>query len=353
MEPPPSPRQVSWDAIRALAIGAVLAYHATFLAPLTLPGLELPPGPLRMDFPFGASVLIVISGYFAAMTVGRQLPLHWWLRRLARLLPAFLVAVLVIFAVVRLLAPPDFPRPSLGDLIGNLTLMHLILPDVDFVDLAHWTVPVQVSAFTAIAILAGTGKIRGRAASAVLWAVLVVPIIVRVTLMTEDAPTWLSAAMDGTGLNRAHLIIAGVAIYRWSKGRTSFPQLFAMLCVMVYAHSVHPPAGDSVPAFTVALVLICLAAYRPVWQLPILTTLARPLQWLAGISYGVYLVHYTIGSVLARRLADLGLGWWGWIPAFVLFAVFLGWILAVGVERPAFRLLTKRLPAKSASRASS
>jgi peptidoglycan/LPS O-acetylase OafA/YrhL len=349
MAPTPTPRQVSWDALRVVAIGAVLAYHPTFLAPLTLPGLDLPPWPLRMHFPFGASVLIVVSGYFAAMTVGRQLPLHWWARRLARLLPAFLVAVLLVFAVVRLFAPPDLPRPSSLDLIGNLALLHLLLPGIEFVDLAHWTVPVQVSAFTAIAILASAGRVRGRAATAVLWAVLVVPIVVRVTLMTQDAPDWLSAVMDGSGLNRAHLIVAGVTIYRWSKSAMGFPQLFALLCVVLYAHSEHPPDGDSVPPFAAALVLICVAAYRPIWQLPVLLALGRPLQWLAGISYGIYLVHYTIGTVLARRLADLGLGWWVWVPAFVLCAVLLGWILTVCVERPAFRLLTRRLPARSAA----
>lgn len=351
MTPPATPRQVSWDALRVVAIGAVLAYHATFLAPFTLPGLDLPQWPLRMHFPFGASVLIVVSGYFAAMTVGRQPPLHWWIRRLARLLPAFFVAVLVIFAVVRLFAPPDLPRPSGADLVGNLTLLHLLLPGIEFVDLAHWTIPVQVSAFTAIAILAG--RVQGHAATALLWTVLLVPVLVRITLMTEEAPTWLSTVMDGSGLNRAHLIIAGVAVYRWSKSAMSFPQLFAMLCVVLYSHSEHPPGNDSVPPFAAALVLICLAAYRPVWQLPLLLALARPLQWLAGISYGVYLMHYAIGTVLARRLADIGLGWWIWVPAFVLCAVLLGWLLTICVERPAFRLLTRWLPAKPVARASS
>nr|WP_116050982.1 acyltransferase [Amycolatopsis palatopharyngis] len=351
MVPPATPRHVSWDALRVIAIAAVLAYHATFLAPLNLPGLDLPPWPLRMHFPFGASLLIVVSGYFAAMTVGNQLPLHWWVRRLARLLPAFFVAVLVIFAIVRLFAPPDFPRPSGTDLVGNLALLHLLLPHIELVDLAHWTIPVQVSGFTAIAVL--SGRISGRAATTLLWTILLVPILVRITLMTQDAPAWLSAVMDGSGLNRAHLLIAGVAIYRWSKARMSFPQLFAMLCVVLFAHSEHPPDGDSVPPFAAALVLICLAAYRPVWQLPLLLTLARPLQWLAGISYGVYLMHYAIGTVLARRLADLGLGWWVWVPAFVLCAVLLGWLLTICVERPAFRLLTKRLPAKAGSRPAS
>ncbi|RBM18219.1 acyltransferase [Prauserella sp. PE36] len=344
---PKSTRHISWDAIRVLGIVAVLAFHATFLAPHTLPGFDMPPGSLQMDFPFGASILIVISGYFAAMTIGRGTPLRWWLRRLARLLPAFWVAVVVIFLVSIVLHPEGFPRPSYGDLVGNLALVHTLLPSVEYIDLSHWTVPVQVCGFTAIALLAWKGKVRGRNATLVMWAVLLVPLAVRYLFMRpgEVAP-WASMMMDGTGLNRAHLLIAGVAIYRWSKGRMSFAQLYCMLGVVIVAHDKHPPPGDSVIAFAVALVLICVAAYQPAWDLPGLNRLAKPISWLAGISYGVYLMHYVIGTIVARHLADLGVPWWGWVPAFVVTAILLGWALTRWVEQPMFTLLTRCLDAK-------
>lgn len=341
-----SARYISWDVLRVLGIAAVIAFHSTLLAPLSLPGLDMPPAKLQMDFPFGAAVLIVISGYFAAMTIRKHSPLRWWLRRLARLLPAFLVAVLAIFASIQLFAPPDFPHPDYGDLIGNLTLMHLILPGVEYVDLAHWTVPVQVAGFTAIALLAWSGKVRGRVATAVMWAVLLIPLAVRVTFMGpgQIVPQWLSIVMDGTGLNRSHLLLAGFAIFRWSKGRMSFANLFAMLVVVVMALHYHPPQNDSLPAFMIALALICIAAYQPDWDVPLLNGwLARPIQWLAGISYGVYLMHFVMGTIVARRLADLGMPWFVWVPAFAVTAVVLGWALTKFVERPMFRLLTRPL----------
>nr|WP_307832146.1 acyltransferase [Prauserella cavernicola] len=342
----PSTRHISWDAIRVLGILAVLAFHATFLAPHTLPGLDMPPGPLQMDFPFGASILIVISGYFAGMTVGRGTPFRWWLRRLARLLPAFWVAVAVIFVVSIVFHPEGFPRPSYGDLVGNLALMHTLLQSVEYVDLSHWTVPVQVCGFTAIALLAWKGKVKGKVATYVMWAVLLIPLAVRYLFMGpgQVAP-WASMMMDGTGLNRAHLLIAGVAIFRWSKGRMSFAQLYLMLGVVLIAHEKHPPPGDSVLAFAVALVLICVAAYQPAWDLPVLKKLAKPISWLAGISYGVYLMHYVIGTIVARHLADLGVPWWGWVPAFIATAILLGWALTRWVEQPVFKFLTRRLDA--------
>src|SRR5690606_41107378 len=82
-------------------------------------------------------------------------------------------------------------------------------------------VPVQVAGCTVIALLAATKSVRGRVATAVMWAVLLVPLAIRYVFMGpgDIVPTWLSVAMDGTGLNREHLLIAGVAIYRWSKKR--------------------------------------------------------------------------------------------------------------------------------------
>ncbi|EHY87033.1 acyltransferase family protein [Saccharomonospora azurea] len=345
---PRKPRYISWDAVRVVGIFAVLAFHATLLAPLNLPGLDLPPEPLRMDFPFGASVLITVSGYFAAMTIGKHPSLRWWLRRLARLLPAFWVAVVVIFVTTQLLAPEGLPRHTYGDLLGNLALVHLLVPDVAYIDLAHWTVPVQVAGFTAIALFAASKRVRGTVASAVMWAVLLVPLAIRYLFMGpgDVVPMWLSIAMDGTGLNRAHLLIAGFAIYRWSKKRMSFTQLYLMLIAVLMAHSMHPPANDAVLPYAVAMVLICVAAYAPAWNGRVFTALERPIRWLAGISYGVYLMHYVMGTIVARHLADLGVPWWGWVPAWFAAAILLGWALTRLVEQPAFDLLNKWITPK-------
>lgn len=128
----------------------------------------------------------------------------------------------------------------------------------------------------------------------------------------------------------------------------SFTQLFFMLGAVVLAHGAHPPENDSVLGFTVALVLICVAAYEPVWDARWLTAFTRPIQWLAGISYGVYLMHYVLGTIIARHVADLGVPWWGWVPAMVGGAILLGWALTVWVERPVFNFLNRFIKPRSA-----
>ena len=45
------------------------------------------------------------------------------------------------------------------------------------------------------------------------------------------------------------------------------------------------------------------------------------------------------------HLADLGVPWFGWIPAYLATAVLLGWALTRWVEQPAFTLLNKGIDA--------
>ncbi len=340
---PTSARLLSWDILRVVGVLAVLLFHGTVLMPDERPGIDGPAW--RMDFPFGASLLLTVSGFFAAMTIGKHTSFGWWLRRLARVLPAFFVAVLFIFACTRLFSPADFPQLSYRDLVGNLALVHVLVPSIQYVDWPHWTVPVQVAAFTGIFLLAAL-RVRGRSASVAMWLLLVVPLVVRMALMGpgDHPPQWLTVAMDGTGLNRIHLFIAGVAIYRWTQGRQGFTQLYLMLVAVLIAHDIHPPPGDSVPAYGLALALICVAAYGPDWSQPAFRMAARPIRWLGGISYGVYLTHFTLGALIARKMEDIGVGWWLWLPVFFANAILAGWLLTKLVEKPAFRLLTRTLP---------
>ncbi len=63
----PGQRQVSWDLLRSGFVLLVVAYHATYVAPVIHP--ELAPRPFSFSHQVGASLLLVVSAYFAAATV--------------------------------------------------------------------------------------------------------------------------------------------------------------------------------------------------------------------------------------------------------------------------------------------
>lgn len=173
--------------------------------------------------------------------------------------------------------------------------------------------------------------------------------------------------VDGLGFHRLHLFVAGIAIWLWSRGRIGDRHaalLLAVCAVAQFAHGVHRgPAGWELDPVAAALVCAGIALVACVSRLPrpgglTPAPLASGFRWLAGISYGVYLVHQTVGYVLMRRLQDVGVGPLLQSTAMLGTAVLLGWAMTRLVERPAHAALmrwwdraVRRLPRRGADRA--
>ncbi|WP_307849726.1 acyltransferase family protein [Qaidamihabitans albus] len=355
--------------IRVIAILFVVAGHVTSLGP-SIPGID--GYPFEVSIPFGTVTLLVVSGYFVCPTIRRGTVTRWLRGRFARILPAYLVALLFTYVVTRYfvvgfngwehrpgmfgllfaapLAPaepdpaalPPWNVPDARDLLANMFLVQEWAPDVlHRVDGSYWTIPVQMAAFVGAALLWRSRLRHVVGAQAVLWGVLAVSAVSPVlSLLIRTLPA-------ASGLFYAHLFAAGAAIWLWSRHRLASSQLIAMLAVTVVLHAFRsgPPKLWSVVGFTIMLGLICAAARGPDWDKPVLSTLRRPISWLAGLSFGLYLVHQQLGYVIARLLTQAGVSS-GWLRlAVVLGTVLAGaWLLTVLVERPAYRVLTRPRP---------
>ncbi len=170
-----SNRKISWDLVRTCCVLLVMLYHSTFLS--TYLHHDLAPRGIVFPYQVGASLLLVISAYFACMTIGRGSLLRYWWGRIARLLPPFLGAVLVIYLVMRWAAVPGWFYPSVNDLWWNLLMLWNWKPaEYWFIDGSHWTVPLQLMGFTAAALLYRTSWGHGRRMIVVLWAAVLVPL---------------------------------------------------------------------------------------------------------------------------------------------------------------------------------
>lgn len=331
-EKPRTARRVSWDVLRVVAIGCVLLHHGTLTSVSSHPHL----GPLPFTFPMsmGASTLMVISAFFACATLNSGRPGLFLWKRIARLLPAYMVAVVLTYAVQRWIAPEGWNQLDVRDVVYNLLLLNQWLADVNIVDFAYWTIPVQVAAFIAGAALVKV--LRGRKLRIFLWALVVTPLLLRPLL---DHSETLFTVFNGFALHRSQLFAAGIAIWLWHKDRLNTPHLAGLLLAALFAQAVHTTEYGSTLGFGFLLLLVCAAAAGPDWAW--FRPVARPVTWLAGISYGVYLVHQQIGTVVMDRVHAAGFGP-GWLlPAFLTSALVLGWAMTKFVERPAYRLLTQ------------
>ncbi|GAB2662545.1 acyltransferase family protein [Saccharopolyspora gloriosae] len=323
-----------------------MLYHATFLSVYLHP--ELIPRNFAFPYQVGASLLLVISAYFACVTIGRGTLLRYWWGRIARLLPPFLAAVVVIFLGVRLLPIEGWFAPTGGDLVSNLLMLWNWRPsEYLYIDGSHWTVPLQLMGFSAAAMLYASRYGHGRRILVVLWAAVLIP-AAQWPLRVTQPPEWYRTVVDGIGMHRWHLFVVGVAIWLWSTKRIGTPHFALMLSFCMLGQALHnyaeTPEGlvadwGSTAAVCVGMIVVALTARGPDWNRVIPQWTRRPIQWFAGISYGVFLMHQTLGYVVSRLLQDLGVGPTLQTAAFLVNGVLLGWALTKLVERPAHRML--------------
>jgi peptidoglycan/LPS O-acetylase OafA/YrhL len=371
-------RRISWDIIRVVALLSVVLGHITHQSRLI--HAELVGYPFSLTAQYGATALLVVSAYFSCASLRKGSPGRWLWNRYARLLPPYLIAVVITYVTMRFAAsifsgqglpggvggflfgaptgPPTTATPwylpNGFDLFVNLTMIQGWSLDFHYLDGAYWTLPVQLMAFTAAAVLWPRRWRNDVLVRSLVWALIVGPLVVRFVLFDPvSTPVWAIDLIFGFGLHRVHGFAIGVAVWLWAQGRLRTWHMALLVVVTVIAqdlnqypfHYALPQDAARLPSivgFAVLLVAICLAAKGPDWDLPGLRRLTPAITWLAGISYGVYLVHQELGYMLARALLALGADGWVRLVAVLAAAIAGGWLLTRLVERPAHRLLTRR-----------
>ncbi len=346
-------RRNPWlDLVRVAALLMVVLYHPTFIGPRTYPQF------VARGFVFahqiGASLLLVLSAHLVAssLTDPARASARWWFSRIARILPGFVVGTLAATLALDWFAPAGMYRVGLGDLAANLAMLWNWngFHHWDYVDGSYWTLPVQLAAFTLAPWLRHTRFGRGRPLRMLLWAAVLVPLAQ--WPLAQGAGGLYDSVVDGLGLYRWHLFVAGVAAFMVSTGRLRWGHGVALLGGCVAAHVVQngwwsPTAGLvtdpwSVLGVALGIVALLLAARLGGVGIEPPRAVARVARWLAGISFGVYLVHQTLGYVLMFRLQE----WFGAGPgvqtvAMLVQALLLGAALTRWVERPAHRALMR------------
>jgi peptidoglycan/LPS O-acetylase OafA/YrhL len=174
-----------------------------------------------------------------------------------------------------------------------------------------------------------------------VWFLIAAPLLIRFVIFSPGhEPDWAITLIFGLGLHRIHAFAIGVGIWMWAQRRIPTWHLGLLLAGAVLAQELHmfpygfatpidPSQVPSIIGFAVLLLAICAAARGPDWDIPGIRHCRRGISWLAGISYGVYLVHQELGYILAKALLEIGFSGWARLVTVLIASFLAGWLLTV------------------------
>ena len=338
--------QPALDGVRALAVAAVLLFHAD------VPGFG--------GGYVGVSVFFTLSGFLITSLLirehrseGRIDASGFYARRARRLLPASALCLVAVIVLADLGAWDQVAHLRRDTWAAALQVFNWLrlTGDTSYGDLFarsggqvsplehYWSLAIEEQFYwvwpLAFAGLAGIAVRSKRPLLLVLGvptavAVAAAPVIAAV--WGPEAAYWSTFARVGEILTGAvaAAVVAERGSPRWTR-RAAFPALGLIALAVVFFPSASGPAYEGwLPALSVVTVVLLLGLQH---EGGLRTGLAvRPLVALGAISYGVYLFHWPIFTLVDE--ARLGVGG----PA--LLAARLGLTLAVAIasyhllERP-------------------
>ena len=289
------------DVLRGCAAAAVMLHHHGQYYDVLYPGRT----PLSVDLGaghFGVELFFIISGFVILMTIERKKTvLDFGLSRMARLMPAFLVALLLatVILIVQPM-PPNLDTPTPRQFLANLTMAPSLLGEVA-VDMPYWTLTYELVFYGFMAFALYFSLLRpiewlGLLAMAVgllFWATVDVQLHRRSSILLL--------------VQYSNFFLIGICLYR-IHARTARPVTYlALACAIAVTalggaeQAFYAPGKVYLPLTIAFATLVWFAASRHghwlVWP---------PMEFLGRISYSLYLVHVVIGFQVIRIGVERG-----------------------------------------------
>ena len=369
---PGRPRLGALDGMRGAAALGIIAIHVWMFLPdrgLATPGTlsdELM-GQLRLGMPmfFVLSGYLIFRPYAAAAIEGRPLPRLgvYALRRVARVGPAYWIAILLTAAVLAGLGS-GYAQPA-SVLPSFLLFLQVYDPSaMGRLNPPTWTVAVEASFYLlvplfAILVAALTSRMRDPGRRRAVLAVACGG------LLLTGATVLGLASLNGWGVDVRHTLPARLASFGAGMlvavlahdrrtSRRGTVALAAAGTALVLAEAgwlvsdlgpaaMHLALVDTPASIGFALVIAAVATGR----LPGAVVFERgPLQWYGTLSFGVYLTHFPVIYVLRtlERFPDGPVAAIGLVLGISTVLAIVSWHV---VEKPAIAWARRRTPSRT------
>lgn len=310
------------DAFRGLAALSVVLFHYTtryeqLYHHNTTPLFSMPWGH------YGVQFFFIISGFVIFMTLERCTSWKdFVVSRFSRLFPAYWAAVLLTFIVGTLTPLPD-QHYNMPQLAINLTMLQSFFytPPIDGV---YWSLAWELNfyiimlGFFLLSLLSNFEKI------APIWLLAMLANNFAVSAGI-DIPWKVQTFMV---LKYTNLFIAGIIFYHIkTNGHSAYRLTLLTACLL----SEYYASGLESALFTAAFFALFFLAVNK--KLRFLRT--KPLLWLGGISYTLYLVHQMIGFRVIQSLEKAGSDANQAILTSTILSICLASLITYLIEKPA------------------
>ncbi|HEV3470233.1 MAG TPA: acyltransferase [Pyrinomonadaceae bacterium] len=308
------------DGLRFLAIAPVVVFHVRNYL-LAHPVADYSVAPPDLDWAarlagrghYGVELFFVISGFVLALPFARhhlegapRVELRrYFLRRLTRLEPPYVLVMLGCFALLVLLkggAAELWPRLAAG-----LTYTHgMIYGGMNPVNLVTWSLEVEVQFYLLMPLLAAVFAVRGRLRRRAL--------IVSAAAASVALQAWLipeGGRLSWTLLNFLQYFFAGFLLadiyLGWPRGRVRRRVAWDFVAVAAVAAMLLVAArpGLARAAFAPLVFVLFCAAFRGPLTNRLVT---RPwVTVIGGMCYTIYLIHFQLLSAFEKTLGRVSL----------------------------------------------
>lgn len=313
------------DGVRALAVIAVVAYHADQTW-------------ARAGF-LGVDIFFVISGYLITALLlnefrreGRISIVQFWKRRALRLLPSLLLMLAIVSLVAPILAPDQIAQLR-GDMVAALVYVsnwRLIFQDLPYFQamgrpplLRHlWSLAVEEQFYLLWPAILALVLRRGWTRSGLLFSVLLGTAASAIAMAIIYSPdTDASRVYYGTDTRVGTILMGAALAFVWSPGqRTARPRLLGSLirdfaglgalgalAWLIYSWNEFNELlyrGGFIAIAALSVVLVGVSAHPGRLTRHLLGN--PPLRWIGKRSYAIYLWHWPV-IMLTRPQLDIDL----------------------------------------------
>jgi peptidoglycan/LPS O-acetylase OafA/YrhL len=350
------------DVFRGLAILIVVLFHFTARLPNYALNIETGAPPAVFFGWVGVYFFFIISGYCILMTLERSPTVGVFLaRRFSRIYPAFVAAVLLLFAFGLIFHIPSVPEakfhvvpPGALDVAMNLVFVGEI---GEWVNGSFWSIAVEVKFYVLIALLAAVFKDSVRFTRVFSWLALVMaPVWMGSTLVSGDGAITPQSMLKFLAIAPFLSFFAIGLLGRQVQTGAMRPGVLLGANLLLSALIVWIEAGPFLEPNGILYASICAIVYLALaslflafvqgWSVPKIPLLSAALSQIGLLSFSWYLIHETLG---VSFLSTLNLYLPAWLSlmlamtstflAAVVFANLFEWRFRKPVEKAAMVLL--------------